>query len=295
MLSLSVIIICYNRKNELKECIQSVLKQTLKPYEIIIVDNNSVDGTDKLLKNGEISDSSIKYFKLVKNLGVAGGRNYGIKQATGDILVFLDDDALLESEKALERTVNRFEKDPDIGILAFKIINYYTKTIQRNEFPHLDRSLDQDKEFETSYFIGAGHAIRKEVFDKCGLYPEDYFYGMEELDLSFRAIDKGFKIIYFPDVVVLHKKSLMGRISDRKKCIYNYRNRLSISYKYLRNRHLTISAFIWFFKIVKESSSFLTPIKGITSFLTYKKSLLREPISDLTLQKIRKLRGRIWY
>jgi GT2 family glycosyltransferase len=295
MPAITIILICYNRKNELKDCIQSVLKQSFTPYEIIVVDNNSTDGTDTLFYNDEIAHPSIKYFKLGKNLGVAGGRNYGIRQASGDILVFIDDDALLEPEDAMEKIVNRFEKDSSTGILAFKVINYYTKAIQRNEFPHIDKSLNPDKEFETSYFIGAGHAIRKEVFDKCGLYPEDYFYGMEELDLSFRAIDKGFKIIYFPNVVVLHKKSLMGRISDKKKYIYNYRNRLGISYKYLRNRHFALSAFIWFFKIVKESSSFLTPIKGITSFLAYKKSLLREPISDLTLQKIRKLKGRIWY
>lgn len=291
----SLIIVCYNRKNELKDCINSVLRQSMKPYEIIVVDNNSEDGTDKLFKNGEISDSSIKYFKLEKNLGVAGGRNYGIKQASGDIFVFIDDDALLEPRNALEKIVTKFEKDPNIGILAFKVVNYHTKTIQRNEFPHIDKSLNPDKEFETSYFIGAGHAIRREVFNKCGLYPEDYFYGMEELDLSFRVLDKGYRIIYFPHILVWHKKSPSGRITDEKKWIFTLRNRVAISYKYLKKKHFIGSSVLWFFKIMIKSRSLLVPLRGVMSFSKYKKSLVRQTISDDTLEKIKYLRGRIWH
>lgn len=294
MLKTSVIIVCYNRKKESRGCIFSILEQTRITGEIIVVDNNSTDGTGRIFDSG-ITSSLLKYFRLEKNRGVSGGRNYGIERATGDILIFLDDDALLEPEDALEKIIKKFENDKAIGILAFKVVNYYTKTIQREEFPHVDKSLDPDKEFETTYFIGAGHAIKKDVFNQCGLYPEDYFYGLEELDLSFRAIDKGYKIIYFPEVVVWHKKSPLGRISDKKKWGYLFRNRLAISYKYLRNRHLFVLSFIWFFKILRESFSITLPFKGLTTFFAYKKKLVKEPVKEETLKKIRKLKGRIWF
>ncbi len=295
MVKTAVNIICYNRKNELRECIRSMLKQVKIPDEIVIVDNGSTDDTDESFELETRCYPLFKYFKLPTNLGVAGGRNYGIKQGSGDILVFIDDDALIEPENALETIAAKFEKDPQVGILAFKVVNYYTKTIRREEFPHVDKSLKSDREFETSYFIGAGHAIRREVFDKCGLYPEDYFYGMEELDLSFRAVDKGYKIIYFPEVVVWHKKSPFGRMGNEEKWIYSYRNRLAVSYKYLQTRHLVVLAFIWFLKIVKESRSLLTPLKGLAAFFEFKKSLVKQPVSDATIEKIKKLKGRIWY
>ncbi len=296
MLKTSAIIVCYNRKHELKKCISSILKQTKKPDEIIIIDNNSSDGTETLFKNGKLSDLSIiKYFRLDKNMGVTGGRNYGIKKADGDILVFFDDDALLGSENTFENITYKFKKDPQAGILAFKIMDHDTKTIRREEFPHTDKSLDPDKEFETTYFIGAGHAIKKRVFDKCGLYPADYVYGMEELDLSFRAIDKGYRIIYFPEISVWHKKSTKGRSPDEMKWINTYRNRLAVSYKYLKHRHLIVLSFIWFLKIFKESGSIITPVKGLLSFFSYRKELMRQPVSNTTIKTIKNLKGRIWY
>lgn len=293
-MKISVIIISYNRKNELRDCLLSLLNQS-SLFEIIVVDNNSSDGSEEIFSGGEVSHPAIKFFKLKENVGVAGGRNYGITQATGDVLFFIDDDALLEPQNAIELIVKKFEKDKDVGILAFKIVNYYSKKIQREEFPHIDKFLDPDKEFETTYFIGAGHAIRKEVFEKCGLYPDDFFYGMEELDLSFRVLDNGFRIIYFPEITVWHKKSLKGRITDEKKWIYTLRNRMAISYKYLPYKDFLISCFVWLIKIAIKSRSLSVPMKGLNEFLKYKNSLKRTPIRNETLDKIKKLRGRIWH
>ncbi len=290
-MKISIIIVCHNRKDELKECIHSVLRQIKMPDEIIVVDNNSTDSTETLFV-GEFSYPSIRYFKLDKNLECSQGRNFGLKNATGEILVFLDDDALLEPEDALQRIVDRFKKDNNIGILGFKIVNYYTKTILREDIPHTNKKLNMDKEFETSYFVGAGHAVKKEVFNKCGTYADNFF---EELDLSFRAIDKGYKIIYFPEVTILHKIFPEGRYSREEKWIYTYRNRLGVCYKYLKFRHMAASTVIWFFKIIKESKSVVLPFKGLYSFISFKRGLIRKPISEDSLEYIKSLKGRIWY
>ncbi|MBI5563153.1 MAG: glycosyltransferase family 2 protein [Deltaproteobacteria bacterium] len=296
MPKISVIIICYNRGGELRDCIQSILKQTLLPDEIIVVDNASTDGTEALFINGgECALPYVRYERLARNLGVAGGRNHGIRMAKGDILIFIDDDALLEPADAFAKTVERFEGDSRLGILAYKIINYYDKTIKREEFPHRDKTLDADREFETTYFVGAGHAIRKKLFDGCGVYPEDYFYGMEEMDLSFRALAAGWRIFFFPSAVVWHKKSPKGRVADSEKWIFVYRNRLAISYKYLRMRHFYVLGFIWFFKVWKESGSPATAIKGLFAFSGYRKGLSRSYVGDAAVRTIHGLCGRIWW
>ncbi len=292
-MKVSVIIITYNRKKDLKECINSIRKQNKKPDEIIVVDNNSGDNTEEIFKRKENLD--IKYFKLKENLGVAGGRNFGIKKAKGEILVFIDDDALLEPNDALNKIIKKFEENKDIGVLTFQVKNFFTKNILREEFPHKNKSLNPNTEFETTYFIGAGHAIRKEVLEKTGLYPEDYFYGMEELDLSFRILDEGYKILYYPKVIVWHKKSPKGRISDNKKWIYMLRNRMCLSFKYLKWKHFLASSFIWSIKVIKESKNPLVPIKGIKSFLKCKKGIKRKPLKEKTLNKIKELDGRLWY
>lgn len=294
MTKVSVIVISHNRKHYLEHCINSLINQKSCIDELLVIDNNSTDGTDTLFDQLSRYDF-IRFIKLNENKGVSGGRNYGIKKATGDILIFIDDDAELITDNAINMIVDRFQDDANIGVLAFKILNHHTKTIQREEFPHINKSLNSNIEFETSYFIGAGHAIKKEVFEKCGLYPENYFYSMEELDLSFRVIDKGYKILYYPHVEVLHKRSMKGRMPDNNKWIFTYRNRLAISYKYLNVSHFISVLIIWFLKVAKESAGISTPIKGIMEFIKYKRQCVRDPISDESILKIKKLKGRIWY
>lgn len=293
-MKVSVIIVTYNRKEELIECLMSILKQTYIPDEIIVIDNNSTDGTENIFKL-KFTHTFIKYFKLDKNHGVAGGRNIGIKKASGDILVFIDDDAEIEPIDAIERIRKKFEYDQLVGILAFRIVNYYSKTIQREEFPHVDKSINPNLEFETTYFIGAGHAIRKNVFENCGFYPEYYFYGMEELDLSFRVLDKGYKIVYFPKVKIIHKKSPKGRLLNKEVWSYIFRNRIIISYRYLPLLNFIVSTIIWFLFTIIKSRSFSTAINGVIKFFKLKKTIKKEPIKKDTYMYIKHLRGRIWY
>ena len=90
-----------------------------------------------------------------------------------------------------------FDENPAIGIAAFKIYYYSTGELQVNAFPHKRFAERKDwPHFDTAYFSGAAHAIRRSVFEEAGYYPENFFYGMEEYDLSYRALDKGFTIRY---------------------------------------------------------------------------------------------------
>jgi len=212
----SILIITYNRKEDLAEVLEALLKQKYSPLEIIVIDNNSTDGTDKMFDK-MFNMPHIRYFKMSENLGVSGGRNVAIDKAKGDILITIDDDAVLENPEATNMVVTRLISDPEVGVLMFKIVNYFTGNLQKNAFPCRNKKADSDSEFETTWFIGAGHAIARNVYESIGLYREFRPWGSEDFDYSLRVIDAGLKIVYFPQVVVRHKISESGRIANFAK------------------------------------------------------------------------------
>lgn len=293
----SFIVITYNRKDDLKETLNMLQAQNYHPIEIIVVDNNSSDGTEKLFKT-EFTDPSVRYIRLLENKGVAGGRNAGLKEAKGEIIICIDDDALLMDNKATHKVVHRFSQDNQLGVLAFKSVNYYTKEISREEFPHRDKSLNPDTEFETSYFIGVGHAIKKEVYERVGLYPEDFFYAFEELDLSFRILDAGYKIIYFPSVKVLHKKSSEGRVPTSSVWIKMLENRMRTSIRNLPWRYVLGSSLIWTgYILFRTRGNVLIIWRAYRNLIQDLGNLFEErsPIRPQTVRKLRELEGRLLY
>jgi len=299
--TISVILITYGRKEDLESCLDSVLKQEYNNYELIIVDNNEDELISNYLKEliSRIKyKDKVRYYKVNKNLGVTGGRNFGIKKTKGDILVFIDDDAFLENKNAFQKIHSIFFKDSQIGALSFKIINYYSKKIERKEFPHKNKRLDPDKQFETSYFIGAGHAIKKEIFNSIGLYSEDFFYGMEELDLSFKIIDIGYKIYYYPEVIVWHKQSLEGRLTEKEKWQKILENRIKVSIRNLPWKYIIFSTLIWSVKVfIEVKGDFIVVFKSYRNIVRGRKNIFKERkvINLAALQKLKKLCGRLYY
>lgn len=291
---ISVIIITYKRIDELKNTVESLLKEKDDFLELIIIDNHSEDGTYEYGSKLQEVEEKVHFWSLGKNMGVAGGRNFAMQQAHGEILFFMDDDAVLAKEGAFPRIVDKFRENPQIGVLAFRIINYYTKQMRTEEIPFTNKNLDMTQEWLTSTYIGAGHAIRKEVIDKCGLYPEDYFYGGEELDLSFRIINHGYDILYYPEVEVFHKQVPTGRITNKEKWIMVYRNRLLTAYRYLPKKYQYVSNILWGIKIFIKSGSIKSVIVALKRYMISKKEIHRETISSKTIAYLKKNYGRLW-
>ena len=304
-ITISVILITYGRKEDLKSCLNSILKQEFNDYEVIIVDNNEDELISNYLKESisRMKDKDedmdkVRYYKVNKNLGVTGGRNFGIKRAKGDILVFIDDDAFLENKNAFQKVHSNFFKDSHIGVLSFKVINYYSKKIERKEFPHKNKRLNLDKQFETSYFIGAGHAIKKEIFDKIGLYSEDFFYGMEELDLSFKIVDSGYRIYYYPEIIVWHKNSLKGRLTEKEKWQKILENRIKVSIRNLPWKYIIFNTLIWSAKVfIEVRGDFTIIFKSYRNVFRERNNILKERkvINWKTILKLKKLQGRLYY
>jgi len=293
----SLIIITYNRKKELEETIHNVFSLERKFDEVIIINNGSTDGTEQIL-NKLKRKYDLKIINLSENLGVAGGRNIGIKVSSGDILTFLDDDAIFGVSNPIEIMKHYFFNEPKLGILAFRIKNFYTKEVNNMEFPSfslLGKRRKDTEEFYTSYYIGAGHAIKREVFAKCGLYPDYFFYGGEELYLAFKAINNGFTIKYTPKILVYHKVSPFGRISVKKKWFYILRNKLIINYKFLPIKYRIVNNLSWFIKTFSYTKSLQILWQAYRDYLEFKKVEIPERISADALKYLKKYEGRLYH
>lgn len=230
----SIIIITYNRPSETLDCVQSIVENCdhRRIGELLVINNNSPVCYQVFEKSLQRFSIPIKYHVLHSNLGVAGGRNYGVKVSNYENLFFIDDDAEVNSD-ILNKAAFIYKSQPNISILAVKSINFFSKEINVEEFPCHDKQKIDLSNFETSHFIGVGHFIRRQVFRECGIYPDDFIYGMEEYDLSYRCIAQGLKIAYFSKLVVLHKKSTKGRYPPRDICEKLSINKISVAYKYL--------------------------------------------------------------
>ena len=148
------------------------------------------------------------------------------------MLVFLDDDAWFEAEDCIETIVASFAGDSELGILAFKVVlRGYDEGQMQVPFSRRARLRHPgltERRGQTTYYVGAGHAISSRVFEKCGLYQQDLVYGHEELDLAYDAVKKGFRILYVPEVVVSHEpgRSVIDGRMGQREVYYSVWNRI---------------------------------------------------------------------
>ncbi len=252
------VIITYNRPDDMLALAENIIE--LKGIEdlveeVIIVNNRST--VDYRQVENFVAGKSYFPFRYVmapENLGVSRGRNYAVHLSKAPVLVFLDDDALFRNSDALPVIVSIFEIDRAMGIAAFKIFYHSTGEMQINAFPHKRFSERKNwRHFDTAYFSGAAHAIRRSVFESAGYYPENFFYGMEEYDLSYRAIDKGYTIGYDDRVLIWHKEAPSGRLPPREKLRGMWVNKTKVAWKYLPGRYFLSTAFLWSLQYLKKS------------------------------------------
>lgn len=166
-----------------------------------------------------------------ENLGVSGGRNFGLKKAKGDIIIEIDDDAEFESIHAIRNARQILKKHKNIGIIAFSILKNKNMDFRREEFPFFNKMKKLNNPLtECAWFIGAGHAFRKEIFDKVNYYNDFYPYGQEEIDLSIRVKDSGYDIFYAKDIKVFHNKTDDARyIPPIDVAGLNLKNRIKVA------------------------------------------------------------------
>jgi GT2 family glycosyltransferase len=242
-----------------------------------------------------------RFIEAPSNLGVTKGRNFALEFAKGNIIIFLDDDAVLQNRDALKNVVRSFSGEGidnrPIGIVSFKVLYYDTLQMQVNGLPHKKYAQYKNKnEFFTYYFAGGAHAIKRNVLEEVGNLPEEFFYGMEEYDLSYRVLEKGYCIKYDAAIVMLHKESPLGRKPKADKLRMMWVNKAKVAYRYLPAVYYTATAFMWSFQYLKETGFNLKGyFEGWKQVLAVPKTEKRTPLSVKTMLYLEKVKARLWY
>lgn len=304
MKPISFVIITYNRPDDALELARNIsaLEGLDKLVEEVVIVNNRSSVSYEPLEAFIAAHPELPFHYVIapENLGVSRGRNYAISLSRAPILVFLDDDALFKNEDALRHILPIFESPADtrpVGIAAFKIFYASTGEMQVNAFPH-KRFAERNgwPHFDTAYFSGAAHAIRRSVFETVGVYPENFFYGMEEYDLSYRTVNAGFSIRYDDRVGILHKESPAGRLTPNDKLRGMWVNKCKVAWKYLPLRYFITTALLWSLEYGKKSGGHIGGFfKGWGQIARIPGSEKRTPVSKTAIAYLRRVKARLWY
>lgn len=271
----SFVILSYNRKNEVIKTVEKTkaLIDGKPGYEIVVVDNNSADGTALAVKEGF---PDVVLIARDENIGISGW-NDGFSVAKGEYFIVLDDDSHLES--GLDKAISYLNKNPNIGVLALNVAGGMFETRDENEW--------RDKESCYS-FVGCGAIIRRELFKKIGGFASWLHIYTHEIEYCIRCLNEGYSIEYFEEAHVLHRTSVVNR-SRKRLQVFSARNEMAILYKYFtRNRYKYVwRVFINHFKCIKRDgikSGYHAILSGIM-FLKMKDKLPYTPVAEEIQQK----------
>lgn len=305
MRSISIIIITYNRAGDTLQLLSDIAELDQKDaflQETIVLNNASTEDYSEI-KSFIDKHPAIRgrYLDAPGNLGVSRGRNYAAALASGDFFLFLDDDVVIESTTLLSAVAKAFTQERDknrpLAVLACKVRYYANREMQVNAFPH--KRFEQYKNlpwFLTSYYVGCAHVITREAWNKAGNYPEDFFYGMEEYDLSYRMLDLGYAIAYDAAIEIFHKESPEGRSPKSRQLLMMWMNKSKVAWRYLPGFYFFTTALAWsFFFLVRSRFALADWFKGWVQVIRIPFTESRHTVKSTTLVYLRQVKARLWY
>lgn len=270
----SVIIVSFNTRNILRECLQAVEREsTGLRVEVFVVDNNSSDGSPEMIEN---EFPQVRLFRSQVNLGFGSANNVALEAARGRYQVLLNSDAFLQPG-SLHLAVQHMDEHQEAGLAGGRLVgrdfswqpsarmfpslwtDFFVMTGLAAKFPkskifgHFDRTwADQSIPAEVDWVPGAFSIIRTEALAKTDFFDPDFFLYSEEVDLCRRIKNAGYKIWYWPDIVVIHiggessrqVKSLEMSSSGAQLVLWRMRSTLL----YYRKHHGVAA---WFVKLLE--------------------------------------------
>jgi O-antigen biosynthesis protein len=266
-LKLSVIIVNYNVKYFLEQCLYSVRKaSTGLDSEIFVVDNNSVDGSVEMVKE---KFPEVQLIENIVNTGFSKANNQAILKSSGEFVLLLNPDTVVEDE-TFKKILEFMDLHPEAGALGVKMIDgkgnflpeskrglptpivafykvfgfsrLFKKSKKFNRY-HLGY-LDKNETHEVDILAGAFMLIRKSVLDKIGLLDETFFMYGEDIDLSYRIIKAGYKNYYFPETRIIHYKGESTKKSSINYVFVFYNAMIIFAKKHFSQKNARIFSFL---------------------------------------------------
>ena len=267
-MKLSIIIVNYNVRHFLRQCLISVFDaiQNIEA-EVFVVDNNSQDGSVEMVKE---QFPNVKLIVNQENTGFSKANNLAIRESKGEYVLLLNPDTLVQKD-TFEKSIGFMDGKPEAGSLGVKMINgkgvflpeskrslpvpavaFYKIFGLSKIFPNSKRFgsyhlsyLDNDQIHEVEVLSGAYMFIRKKVLDEIGYLDEDFFMYGEDVDLSYRIIKAGFKNYYYPETRIIHYKG-----ESTKKGSINYVLVFYSAMQIFVKKHFTGAHIKWFSFII---------------------------------------------
>lgn len=247
----SIIVLNWHAREVIMPCLESLFAQSYRSYELILVDNDSADGSLEEIK--ATFGDRIKIIENSKNLGFAGGVNAGIRQAEGEYIALLNSDA--EAEKHwLAEMVQGINQRDSIGMCACKIYLYGREGIIENTGELISRDgqnrcrgrLEKDEgQYDQSQDVlcpsGCAVLYRRRMLDDIGLFDEKMFAYGEDMEIGLRGLMMGYEAVYIASAIVYHRLSASSAAVSPMKVFYVERNRLWIVLKCFPWQHVLLS------------------------------------------------------
>lgn len=242
----SIIIVNYNQKNLLKQCLKNILEANLRlNYEIIVIDNASVDGSKDFLSQFKIRDLDFKVILNNQNNGFHAANNQGIKLSKGEYVLILNPDVIV-LPGSIEKLYKFLKDHLEAGMVGPQLLNpnkkiqysccrfpkLYTPIVRRTfigRLPWIKKELARylmldfkhEKTKEVDWLIGACLMIRKEVLDEIGLFDEQPFLYFGDVDLARRIWQAGKQVYYYPQSQMIHFHQRLSTSQPGFPCLFS--------------------------------------------------------------------------
>ena len=270
---ISVIIVNYNGKKLLEKCLESLFKTDYNNFEVILVDNNSTDGSMEFVTKNY---PKIIVIKLDSNKGFAEPNNIGAKIAKGEYLLFLNNDTVTTTN-FISEMVKVLEKDEKIAICQSLLLKPDGNIDSSGDF--IDKmgivynsKTKTDEIKEISSARGASMLIRKKIFDKLGGFDEKFFFSFEDVDLGWRSWILGYKVVIVPNSIVYHSAGKTSSNFKPEVAFHGLKNQLSMKITNFEPRFAFSSLMSFFFVYGSREIKiwFDYKIKGYTNMTSTK-------------------------
>ncbi len=290
-MKLSVIIVNYNVKYFLEQCLNSVYKaiQNLS-VEVIVVDNNSVDSSCSMIRE---KFPGVMLIANKENVGFSKANNQALSQARGEYVLLLNPDTVVQ-EDTFVKCIEFMDNHPEAGALGVKMIDGKGRFLPESKralptpwiafykifglsrlFPRSKKFgryhltyLDADEIHEVEILSGAFMFIRKKVLDEIGYLDETFFMYGEDIDLSFRIIKAGYKNYYFPETSIIHYKGESTKKGSLNYVMVFYQAMIIFAQKHFAN-HSSYRSLIFLIKLAIYFRATLSIIKRIINKVFY--------------------------
>ena len=242
-MKLSIVVLNYKTKNLLKYFLKGVFEFKFPwQWEIVVVDNNSGDGTGKMIRQ---EFPVVKFVQSPKNLGMGGGNNFGIVNSSGEYMLIANPDITV-SQTAIEKMIDFMEHREDVGIVGPRIKNpggtrqetcyrwpgWFTFLYRRTFLGQTDsgkkhlhhflyRDIDLGGPLSVDWVLGGCFLVRRFAFNAVGLFDPRFFLFLEDTDLCRRMWQKNFSVWYYPPAEVIHLPHRLSAGSRSPKDLFS--------------------------------------------------------------------------